>query len=42
MSLTIGSGWQIAGGWELSAVIYVTTTSGDYLTTLDGTYLILD
>ena len=41
MSLTIGSGWQIAGGWELSGVIYLTTISGDYLTTIDGTYLIL-
>ena len=41
MSLTIGSGWQIAGGWEISAVVYLTTISGLYLTTLDGIELIL-
>jgi len=41
MSLTIGSGWQIAGGWEMSTVVYLTTIGGTFLTTNNGTYLVL-
>ena len=46
MSLTIGSGWQIAGGWALQggtpASSYITTISGFYITTLAGDKFITD
>ena len=46
MSLAIGEGWQIAGGWVLQGGTpsgsYITTISGFYITTISGNKLITD